>query len=59
VTKGVAAERITVVPLCEARPIESNRKLDASDDPEGCAKNRRVEINVDLPNPGSGLIAEE
>lgn len=49
VKKGVAAERITVIALGEARPIAPNRKLDGSDDPEGRDKNRRVEIKVDLP----------
>lgn len=49
VQKGVAAERITVIALGEARPIAPNRKLDGSDDPEGRDKNRRVEIKVELP----------
>jgi OOP family OmpA-OmpF porin len=49
VKRGVAAERITVIALGEARPIAPNRKLDGSDDPEGRDKNRRVEIKVDLP----------
>lgn len=49
VQKGVAAERITVIALGEARPIAPNRKLDGSDDPEGRDKNRRIEIKVDLP----------
>ena len=49
VKKGVAADRITVVALGEARPVAPNRKLDGSDDPEGRDKNRRVEIKVDLP----------
>ena len=49
VKKGVAAERITVIALGEARPIAPNRKLDGSDDPDGRDKNRRVEIKVDLP----------
>jgi OOP family OmpA-OmpF porin len=49
VKKGVAAERITVIALGEARPIAPNRKLDGSDDPEGRDKNRRIEIKVDLP----------
>ncbi|VXD00466.1 OmpA family protein [Sphingomonas sp. 8AM] len=49
VQKGVAADRMTVVALGEARSIAPNRQLDGSDDPEGRAKNRRVEIKVDLP----------
>lgn len=50
-SKGVAKGRITVIPLGESRPIAPNRKLDGSDDPEGRAKNRRVEIKVDIPAP--------
>ncbi|MCT8002012.1 OmpA family protein [Sphingomonas sanguinis] len=49
VKKGVAADRITVIAIGEARPIAPNRKLDGSDDLEGRVKNRRVEIKVDLP----------
>lgn len=49
VEKGVPRDRITVIALGEARPIAPNRKLDGSDDMEGRAKNRRVEIKVDLP----------
>jgi len=48
-TKGVPAGRITVIALGESRPVAPNRKLDGSDDPEGRAKNRRVDIKVDLP----------
>lgn len=50
-SKGVARDRMTVVALGEARPIAPNRKLDGSDDLEGRAKNRRVEVRVDLPPP--------
>ena len=53
VQKGVAADRITVIAMGEARPIAPNRKLDGSDDPEGRDKNRRVEIKVDLPKAAS------
>lgn len=53
--KGVAADRITVIALGEARPIAPNRNLDGSDDPEGRAKNRRVEIKVDLPTAAASL----
>lgn len=48
--KGIARGRITVIPLGESRPVAPNRKLDGSDDPEGRAKNRRVDIRVDLPS---------
>jgi OOP family OmpA-OmpF porin len=51
--RGIAAERISVVALGEARPVAPNRNLDGSDDPEGRAKNRRVEIEVGLPNAGA------
>lgn len=50
-SKGVDAGRITVIALGEARPIAPNRKLDGSDDPEGRARNRRVEIEVAAPPP--------
>jgi len=50
-SKGVPVERITVIPLGETRPIAPNANLDGSDDPEGRAKNRRVEIKVDVPAP--------
>ncbi|HUD94996.1 OmpA family protein [Sphingobium sp.] len=49
VEKGVAKDRITLVALGEARPIAPNAKEDGSDDPEGRAKNRRVEVDVALP----------
>lgn len=47
--RGVPGGRITVIPLGEARPIAPNRKLDGSDDKDGRARNRRVDIKVDLP----------
>ncbi|HUD28114.1 MAG TPA: OmpA family protein [Novosphingobium sp.] len=49
--KGVPKERMTVIALGEARPIAPNRKLDGTDDPEGRAKNRRVDVRVGLPPP--------
>ena len=49
VEKGVAQDRITLVPLGEARPVAPNAQDDGSDDPEGRAKNRRVEVIVALP----------
>ncbi|EHJ59361.1 outer membrane protein [Novosphingobium pentaromativorans US6-1] len=48
-SKGVDTDRLTVIPLGESRPIAPNRKLDGSDDPEGRARNRRVEIRVQPP----------
>ena len=49
VDKGIAADRMTVIALGEARPIAPNRNLDGTDDPQGRDKNRRVEIKVDVP----------
>lgn len=48
-SKGIDKSRITVIAMGEARPIAPNRKLDGSDDPDGRAKNRRVEIRVEVP----------
>lgn len=47
--KGIAKDRITLVALGEARPIAPNAKEDGSDDPEGRAKNRRVDVHIALP----------
>lgn len=44
--RGVAADRITVYALGETRPVAPNARPDGSDDPEGRAQNRRVEIAV-------------
>lgn len=44
VGKGMAAERIRVVALGETRPVAPNALPDGSDDPEGRARNRRVEV---------------
>lgn len=49
VAKGVDKGRITLVALGEARPIAPNAREDGSDDPDGRAKNRRVEVTVALP----------
>lgn len=49
VAKGVDKARITLVALGEARPIAPNARDDGSDDAEGRAKNRRVEVTVALP----------
>ncbi|WP_088183022.1 OmpA family protein [Sphingobium sp. Z007] len=49
VAKGVDKGRITLVALGEARPIAPNAKEDGSDDPDGRAKNRRVELTVAPP----------
>lgn len=46
IERGVAPERITLVALGETRPIAPNAMLDGSDDPEGRAKNRRVDVEI-------------
>lgn len=43
---GVARDRITVIALGEDRPVAPNANLDGSDNPEGRARNRRVDITV-------------
>jgi OOP family OmpA-OmpF porin len=45
-SKGIAKDRMTVIGLGEDRPVAPNAHLDGSDDPEGRARNRRVEIEV-------------
>ena len=49
IEKGVAKDRITLIAIGEGRPLAPNVKPDGSDDPEGQAKNRRVEVTVALP----------
>ncbi|PVX31158.1 OmpA family protein [Sphingomonas pokkalii] len=48
-SKGVPAERMTVIAFGEARALVPNAKADGSDDPDARAKNRRVEVQVALP----------
>ncbi len=48
-SKGVPAERMTVVAFGETRALVPNSKTDGSDDPDARAKNRRVEVHVALP----------
>ncbi|BAV63369.1 OmpA family protein [Sphingobium cloacae] len=50
-SRGVAQDRISIIALGEYRPVAPSAKADGSDDPEGRAKNRRVEIEVGLPPP--------
>lgn len=47
--KGIAADRMTIIALGETTPILPNARPDGSDDPAARAKNRRVDIHVDLP----------
>lgn len=49
IEKGVDKARISIVALGEARPAAPNAKQDGSDDPEGRARNRRVEAVVAMP----------
>jgi outer membrane protein OmpA-like peptidoglycan-associated protein len=43
---GIAASRLQTRGLGKANPVAPNTKPDGSDDPEGRAKNRRVEITI-------------
>ncbi|WP_443970939.1 OmpA family protein [Sphingobium sp. CR28] len=54
IERGVEKQRITVIALGETRPAVPNAHEDGSDDPEGRAKNRRVEVDIDIPKaPGA------
>lgn len=44
--KGVPEDRMRIVALGEARPLVPNANPDGSDNPEGRARNRRVEVEV-------------
>jgi len=48
-SKGIAADRMTMIALGETRALLPNAKPDGSDDPDARAKNRRVEVHVALP----------
>jgi outer membrane protein OmpA-like peptidoglycan-associated protein len=45
VSRGVRESQITVVGLGETKPVAENSS------PDGRAKNRRVELHIDVPNP--------
>lgn len=47
VFSGVRKERMVVKGLGESKPIAPNAKPDGTDDPEGRARNRRVEIIIE------------
>ncbi len=47
IERGVGAKRLTVAGFGEARPIAANRKPNGRDDPEGRARNRRVEVVIE------------
>jgi outer membrane protein OmpA-like peptidoglycan-associated protein len=44
--QGLTADRISVEGFGGTRPVAPNRKADGTDDPEGRAKNRRVEAII-------------
>jgi len=46
VAKGISASRMQTIGYGETRPIASNTKPNGSDNPEGRAINRRVELKV-------------
>jgi OOP family OmpA-OmpF porin len=56
-SKGMPAERMTVIAFGETRALVPNAKPDGSDDPEARAKNRRVEVQVALPQPAAAETA--
>jgi outer membrane protein OmpA-like peptidoglycan-associated protein len=43
---GIALERISAQGLGESRPLVKETKPDGGDDPEGRARNRRVEVVI-------------
>lgn len=45
--KGLDRRRMRVIALGETRPVAPNAKPDGSDDSDGRARNRRVEIELD------------
>lgn len=55
--KGIAPERMTVIALGEGRAIAPNVNLDGSDNSDGRARNRRVDIAV-VPG-ASAEVADE
>lgn len=56
--KGVAEQRMTVIPLGETRPVAPNANLDGSDDEAGRARNRRAVVEVALPAPPAPAEAD-
>lgn len=46
VAAGIDAGRLTVIALGAHRPVVPNVHLDGQDDPEGRARNRRVDISI-------------
>lgn len=56
VTNGVPEARLQAVGFGEADPVAPNETQDGKDDPDGRAKNRRVEVVI--PKPADATAAE-
>lgn len=56
--KGIAPDRLTIIALGEGRPAAPNVKLDGSDNPDGRARNRRVDIVVSPGVKAAGDAAQ-
>jgi outer membrane protein OmpA-like peptidoglycan-associated protein len=52
-TSEIANERLSTIGYGEKYPVAPNTNADGSDNPEGRAKNRRVEIIIENPSSGS------
>ena len=46
IARGIRRDRVTVAAFGEARPAAPNRRADGSDNPDGRARNRRVEAVI-------------
>lgn len=58
-SKGVDAERMSIIAFGERRPVAANAQPDGSDDPEGRQRNRRVEIVVAPASPADGTLSKD
>lgn len=56
IAKGIGADRISVIALGERRPAAPNATLYGGDDPDGRARNRRVDIEL-VPAPAPSVPA--
>jgi OOP family OmpA-OmpF porin len=54
--KGIAPDRLTLIALGEGRPVAPNVNLDGSDNPEGRARNRRVDVTI---SPGEAAATAD
>ena len=57
VERGIDTERLVIISLGSDNPVQPNANLDGSDNEEGQAANRRVEILVGEMPEGDGEIA--